>query len=198
MVITVADAAEQLQQRYVDSRFSSLEDEWPPYQPKHYTTLAFIHNKGNFTNAVRFFVAQELAVAGNINATQLHGHSNLNTNMTKNISDIFLPVMAFDGSFVDLHILIEGAPGIGKTVLAKEIAYQWAKNELLTSKKLLLLVFLRECHQKTMMSIEDLIQFVFRNSEVTSCVTKYLTKTKGKDTVIIFDGFDELSEENRK
>ena len=198
MVITVADATEQLQQRYVGSRFSSSVDEWPPYQPKHYTTLAFIHNKGNFTDAVRFFVAQELAVAGNINATQLHNHSNLNTNMTKNISDIFLPVMASDGSFVDLHILIEGAPGIGKTVLAKEIAYQWAKNELLTSKKLLLLVFLRECHQKTMMSIEDLIQFVFRNSEVTSCVTKYLTKTEGKDTVIIFDGFDELSEENRK
>ena len=198
IVITVADATEQLQQRYVGSRFSSSVDEWPPYQPKHYTTLAFIHNKGNFTDAVRFFVAQELAVAGNINATQLHGHSNLNANMTKNISDIFLPVMASDGSFVDLHILIEGAPGIGKTVLAKEIAYQWAKSELLTSKKLLLLVFLRECHQKTMMSIEDLIQFVFRNSEMTSCVTKYLTKTEGKDTVIIFDGFDELSEENRK
>ena len=197
-MITVADATEQVKQRYVGSRFSSLVDEWPPYQPKHYTTLAFIHNKGKFTDAVRFFVAQELAVAGNINATQLRGHSNLNANMTKNISDMFLPVMASDGSFADLHILIEGAPGIGKTVLAKEIAYQWAKNELLASKKLLLLVFLRECYQKAMMSIEDLIQFVFRNSEMTSCVTKYLTKTEGKDAVIIFDGFDELSEENRK
>ena len=197
-MITVADANEQLQQRYVGNRFSSLVNQWPPYQPKHYTTLAFIHNRGNFTDAVRFFVAQELAVAGNIHTTQLHGHSNLNANITKNISDIFLPVMASDGSFVDLHILIEGAPGIGKTVLAKEIAYQWAKNELLTSKKLLLLVFLRECYQKTMMSIEDLIQFVFRNYEMTSCVTKYLAKTEGKDAVIIFDGFDELSEENRK
>ena len=187
-----------MQQRYICSRFSFSVDEWPPYQPKHYTTLAFIHNKGKFTDAVRFFVAQELAVAGNINATQLCTLSNSNTNMTKNISDIFLPVMASDGSFVDLHILIEGAPGIGKTVLAKEIAYQWAKNELLTSKKLLFLVFLRECFQKTMMSVEDLIQFVFRSSEMTSCLTKHLTKTDGKDTVIIFDGFDELSEENRK
>ena len=195
---TVADATIQLQQRYISTRFSSSVDEWPPYQPKHYTTLAFIHNKGKFTDAVRFFVSQELALAGNINATQLCTLSNSNTNMTKNISDIFLPVMASDGSFVDLHILIEGAPGIGKTVLAKEIAYQWAKNELLTSKKLLFLVFLRECFQKTMMSVEDLIQFVFKSSEMTSCLTKHLTKTDGKDTVIIFDGFDELSEENKK
>ena len=35
--------------------------------------------------------------------------------MTKNISDIFLPISAFDGSFIDLHVLIDGAPGIGKT-----------------------------------------------------------------------------------
>ena len=118
--------------------------------------------------------------------------------MTRNISDIFLPVMASGVSFVDLRILIEGAPGIGKTVLAKEIAYQWAKNELLKSKQLLFLVFLRECFQKTMMSIEDLIQFVFKSSEITSCLTKHLTKSEGKDTVIIFDGFDELSEENKK
>ena len=195
---TVADATIQLQQRYISTRFSSSVDEWPPYQPKHYTTLAFIHNKGKFTDAVRFFVAQELAVAGNINAIQLSSHSNLNTNMTKNISDIFLPVMASDGSFVDLYILIEGAPGIGKTVLAKEIAYRWAENELLTSKKLLFLVFLRECFQKPVMTIEGLIQFVFKSNEMTSCLTKHLTKTEGKDTVIIFDGFDELSEENKK
>ena len=194
-MITVADATTQLQQRYISSRFSSSVDEWPPYQPKHYTTLAFIHNKGKFTDAVRFFVAQELAVAGNIIATKLSSHSNLSANMTRNISDIFLPVRASD---VDLHILIEGAPGIGKTVLAKEIAYRWAGNELLTSKKLLFLVFLRECFQKPVMTIESLIQFVFKSSEITSCLTKYLTKTQGKDTVIIFDGFDELSEENKK
>ena len=195
---TVADATTQLQQRYISTRFSSSVDEWPPYQPKHYTTLAFIHNKGKFTDAVRFFVAQELAVAGNSNAIQLSSHSNLNTNRTKNISDIFSPVMASDVSFVDLRILIEGAPGIGKTVLAKEIAYRWAENELLTSKKLLFLVILRECFQKPVKSIEGLIQFVFKSSEMTSCLTKHLTKTEGKDTVIIFDGFDELSEENRK
>ena len=153
---TVVAATKNLQQRYISSRFSSV-DEWPPYQPKHYTTLAFIHNKGKFTDAVRFSVAQELAVAGKIHVAQPYKLSDLNISMTKNISDIFLPVKTLDGSLMALRVLIEGAPGIGKTVLAKEIAYRWAKNELLTSKKLFLLVFLRECSQTQLRSIKELV-----------------------------------------
>ena len=195
---TVADATKQLQQRYIRNRFSSSVEDWPPYQPKNYTTLAFIHNKGNFTDAVRFSVTEELAVAGKIDSSQANKHSDSDANMTKNISDIFLPTMNSNGSFVDLHILIEGAPGIGKTVLTKEIAYQWAKNELLTSKKLLFLVFLRECHQKPLRSVKDLVQYVFKSSEITSHLTKYLSKADGENVVVIFDGFDELSEENRQ
>ena len=192
---TVDYATKQLCQRYIKNRFPSSVDEWPPYQPKHYTTLAFIHDKSKL---VRFYVTQELAVAGNINTPQLYKHSNLNANMTKNISDIFLPVTASDGSFIDLHVLIEGAPGIGKTVLSKEIAYQWAKNKLMTSKRLILLVFLRECHHNSLKSVENLVEHVFATSKVTTCLTDYLLQTEGEDTVIIFDGFDELPEESRK
>ena len=103
---TIDGATQQLQERHMSSRFSSSVDEWPPYQPKHYTTLAFIHNKGKHTDAVRFFVAQELAVAGKINTSEFHKHSKLNVSMTKNISDIFLPIVHSDGSSVDLRILI--------------------------------------------------------------------------------------------
>ena len=195
---TVNGAVQHLQQRYINNRFSSSIDEWPPYRPKHYTTLAFIHNKGKHTDAVRFSVTQELAVVGKINTSEFHKHSKLNVSMTKNISDIFLPIVLSDGSLVYLYILIEGAPGIGKTVLAKEIAYLWAKNELLTSKKLLLLVFLRECHQTQLKSVENLVQFVFKSNEIVLCLTNHLLKTEGSDAVIVFDGFDELSEEIKK
>ena len=33
---------------------------------------------------------------------------------------------------------------------------------------------------------------------MTNCLTEYLSRTEGKDAVFVFDGFDELSEENRK
>ena len=195
---TIDGATQQLQERHMSNRFSSSVDEWPPYQPKHYTTLAFIHNKGKHTDAVRFSVAQELAVAGKINTSEFHKHTKLNVSMTKNISDIFLPIVHSDGSSVDLCILIEGAPGIGKTVLAKEIAYQWAKNKLMASKKLFLLVFLRECYQMQLKSVKNLVQYVFKNSKMVSCLTNHLLQTEGSNTVIIFDGFDELSEEIKK
>ena len=78
-------------------------------------------------------------------------------------------------------------------MLAKEIAYQWAKNELLTSKKLLLLVFLRECHQVQLKSVENLVQFVFKNTKMIPCLTNHLLHTMGSDTVIVLDGYDELS-----
>ena len=194
---SVADATERLQQRYINSRFSSTVDEWPPYQPKHYTTLAFIHNKGKSTDTMRFSVTEELAVAGKIDKSHVYKPTDLNADMTKNISDIFLLAKASDKSFVDHYILIEGAPGIGKTVLTKEIAYLWAKKELLITKNILLLVFLRECHQKPLRSIEDLVQYVFKSSEMTTHLTRYLSKTEGKDAVIIFDGYDELSKENK-
>ena len=59
-------------------------------------------------------------------------------------------------------------------------------------------MFLRECHQKLLRSVEDLVQYTFKSSEITSYLTKYLSKADGENVVVIFDGFDELSEENRR
>ena len=43
------------------------------------------------------------------------------------ISDIFEPFQDKDDSIIEpKYILIDGAPGMGKTTLCKEIAYQWA------------------------------------------------------------------------
>ena len=57
---------------------------------------------------------------------------------TNDISDIFQPFTSTAGLTINpKFILIEGASGMGKTTLCKEIAYQWAKQKLLKDTKLL-------------------------------------------------------------
>ena len=98
-------------------------------------------------------------------------------------------------------LLIEGAPGIGKTVLSKEIAYQWAENKLLKFKELVLLLFLRDPNIKCLSSVKSLIHYLFENFENTDLemtldLSKYLIQNKGKGLIIIVDGYDEMSEED--
>ena len=124
---------------------------------------------------------------------------NIYSNATKNISDIFVSFIASDRFTINpCIILIEGAPGIGKTVLAKEIAFQWANNRLLSDKKILLLLFLRECNFRNMISVENLVEHVVESNKITASLTEYLLRTEGKDLAIVFDGYDEISEEDRK
>ena len=49
--------------------------------------------------------------------------------ITKDVATILFP---FDKNDKPCFILIEGPPGIGKSLLLKEIAYRWGKNEILT------------------------------------------------------------------
>ena len=199
ILATIVAANNYLQKCYINSRYSPTVDDWPPYQPRHYTTLALIHHKDKCTDATVVSVTRELAVAGNLFSDSISQTTNIYSNTTKNISHIFVSVTARDGFTINpCIVLIEGAPGIGKTVLAKEIAFQWANGKLLVGKKILLLVFLQHCNFKNIVSIESFIQYVVKSNEMATCLAKYLLQTEGKDLAIVFDGYDDVSENDRK
>ena len=205
---TVISVNEYLQECYINSRHSLTVDEWPPYQPKHYVTLTLIRNKGECTDATITSVTRELAVSGKFETKaidllspsgSISRTSIIYSNTNKSISDIFVSVIGSDGVTVNPCIfLIEGAPGIGKTMLAKEIAFQWANNKLLTNIKILLLLFLREINFKRITSVEGLVQYAIKSSDITAGLVKYLLKAQGKNLAIVVDGYDEISEEDRK
>jgi len=117
-------------------------------------------------------------------------------NTMKNISELLA------SSATDEHsakiLLIEGAPGIGKTILSKEIAYQWASNNLLQYKRLLFLVYLRNVNLSKVVSVEKFVQHVLQSETAAANLGDYLINSNGKDLVVVLDGYDELSEADRK
>ena len=116
---------------------SSIHDQdlWPPFQAKSFTNLALLHQKlqqlqcNNDTT-----VAAKMRTLGKI-----HKIPEVTSSIKlENIHQIFTACTPDDSC--PLSILIEGHPGIGKTTLAKEMCLKWAKDELLKSDKLLLMV----------------------------------------------------------
>ena len=95
-------------------------------------------------------------------------------------------------------ILIEGAPGIGKTVLAKKIAYLWATKELLADVDILFLLFLRDPELQNIKTPEQLIQYIsskrLDDEQLKRCVDQIEESKVG----IVMDGYDECPIKLRK
>ena len=178
-------------QLYENSKHLLQKDSWSTSTPTQFVNLLFIHHLKKLSTQ------KQLNIVANIMRENLSSSKLNQSYTTNNIEDIFKKT---DGDNSNSKVvLIEGAPGIGKTILCKEIAYRWACKRLLCSENLLLLVFLRDPNIQSINSIEALVQYMYRSKSdkkvikiSRSCAT-HLIETDGANTTIILDGFDELS-----
>ena len=194
----------------IQTRFMVDKHAWPPEQPKTFTPLLLIQHQGH-RNLEQSTAIAELVVRGNINEfasvtdtvskrPKLDNHQPLqgvlNTNkVTNDVSEILASLQASSDPY---FILIEGAPGIGKSLLLKEMAYRWGKQEILQTFKLVLLICLRDPAVQQMSLIDHLLQSFCkrhgRSSEIASACRDYLSENNGKDLALLLDGYDEYPE----
>ena len=87
-------------------------------------------------------------------------------------------------------ILVEGAPGVGKSTLAWEFCRRWERGEIAQQYRLVLLLRLRD---KVMIKAQCLSDLLHHPSEaIVQAVENELIATLGANTLIILEGFDEL------
>lgn len=93
-------------------------------------------------------------------------------------------------------VLVEGAPGVGKTMLALKLCSDWANGLALQEYDLVLLIQLRRFQGKTNITLEDIIRTHLDQPELASEVSKDLWQHNER-VLLILEGWDELSPQLR-
>ena len=208
----VAILSNRVRQINEQTRFMVDDDTWPPEQPKNFTPLLLLHYQGHRTPEQVTAMA-ELMSTGEIDKVALvtsdqsgakpkiDSHKKFQkafdtSKTTKQIEDILV------SSQKTSLVLIEGAPGIGKSVLLKEIACRWAKKELLQNFELVLLIPLRDPSLQQVKSISNLLLLFYKGddnaTEIVHTCSEYLSKNGGKSVTLLLDGYDEYPSDLQK
>ena len=91
-------------------------------------------------------------------------------------------------------VLVEGAPGIGKSTLAWEVCHKWEELESVKQYELVVLVRLREKKAQEACCLEELLP-----CDATTNMKELLAAIgEGDGMLIVCDGFDELPREQRR
>ena len=91
-------------------------------------------------------------------------------------------------------VLVEGAPGIGKSTLAWEVCHKWEELESVKQYELVVLVRLREKKAQEARCLGDLLPC----DATTNMKELLVIIERGKGMLIVCDGFDELPREQRQ
>ena len=152
---------------------------WPPVQMTAFINLLWINKAGVTRKEVR--VMNEHFARGNIDFVE-----GTKTKMT------FADLANLKDGRQPQCIVVEGAPGSGKTMFSLEVCSRWAKREILQQYLVLSLLQLRDPEIQEASTIADL----FPNVDENYC--KKVKGTHGQGAFILLDGFDELPEDKRK
>ena len=158
--------------------------DWPPRIGKDFFgRLALLEKQDSSTQAES---------AWHLLRGQVDKTVKLNENKEISVEDVLQPT----DSSLSLRVVIDGPPGIGKTALCHKLLNMWSNGTLVHQQyDLVLYCPLRNSKIATGTTLADL--FVRQRSKVPM-VAEWFEKRNGEGLLIIFDGWDELSEQLRQ
>ena len=95
-----------------------------------------------------------------------------------------------------LRVVVDGPPGIGKTTLCHQILKMWAYGEI--THEAYDFVLYCPLRNETVANASTLTDLFTIKSPTITLVVDWITQRDGEGLLIIFDGWDELSERHRK
>ena len=199
--------AAKLKSRYQNAHFICKADVWLPDQPKIYIPPLIMHYKEQSYTDVAI---TELKAKGSVKQTNCNSPysqtvcqnipSHAKNKITRDISDLTSQIE--NVATKSRIALIEGAPGIGKTSLLKEMAYQWAQGKLFTSTETLLLVQLQDPVVQNLNSLKELINLFCKRDDIVDqqdqIFNNHILKEGGKQVTFLLDDYDALPEHLRE
>ena len=165
---------------------STLPDgDWPPSIERHYTRLAMIEREERLPDAKLVATMERDYIHGDIDNI-------VKRKKAIELSEMFLPT-EYVGQ--QLKILMDGAPGVGKSTLSRKVCKDWASGELLQQYNLVVLLSLRQASIREATSIEGLIDADDPN--LKQQIVQHIQENSGEHLLLILDGYDELAYEQR-
>ena len=93
------------------------------------------------------------------------------------------------------QLLIEGAPGIGKSTFAWEVCLKWGQHQLFNGYSLVVLLKFRDKRVQEAKSVSEL--FYYPHPKLQSEIVDYIIITGGHGLLLILEGFDEAPASKR-
>ena len=167
----------KLKERYQQSQGSPSPVEWIPSPTKKIFRLAMIQRERVQRGHIEDKLVQ-MTISGRVDDI-LHAKSPVE------LEHIFRNTLY--GSEI---ILIEGAPGSGKSTLSVHICQRWGIGELFQQFTVVILVQLRDPAVQRAQTIADLLPV--ENDAVAQELATELVATNGRGVLWVLDGWDEL------
>ena len=105
------------------------------------------------------------------------------------------PVVVSSSNVKNLKVLLDGAPGVGKTTFCHSACKDWANGKIFADFKLMVYIPLRDDQVANGKEVEDL--FCYGPKVLRQHVARELEDTDGENALLVFDGWDELSPQQR-